>query len=180
MRANRPSVLGLSVAALLAVATPAGAQSQPTYNNGFQLNRYEPTAAGEWSFWVDHPWYSSTRYFAAGLTLNYGHAPLVFGQKNADGTFTENQTVIGHQLLGHLDLAGSFLDRVTLSLSLPITFLERGTETPIAGVLPKNGAGIGDPRLGGMVRLWKQPDADPISISFGAFLWIPLRAVGDS
>ncbi|HNO67637.1 MAG TPA: hypothetical protein PKI49_03945, partial [Pseudomonadota bacterium] len=40
---------------------------------GFQVNRYEPTAAGEWSFWVDHPWYSSTRYFAAGITLNYAH-----------------------------------------------------------------------------------------------------------
>jgi OOP family OmpA-OmpF porin len=176
--ANRSGLVCATLGALLALLAPKAAQAQ-TYNNGYQLNRYEPTAAGEWSFWVDHPWYSSTRYFAAGLTLNYGHHPLVFGTKNADGSFTESQVVIGHQLLGHLDLAGSFLDRVNVSLSLPITFLERGTDVPLAGILPRDGGGVGDPRLGAMVRLWKQPDADPISISLGAYLWIPLRAGGD-
>ncbi|MFO0574834.1 MAG: OmpA family protein [Polyangia bacterium] len=173
---KRHCLLGVAAAALLSLASPAHAQ-----NTGFQLNRYEPTAAGEWSFMVDHPWYSSTRYFAGGITLNYGHQPLVFGTAQPDGTFQQNQVVIGHQLLGHVDLAGSFLDRVTLSLTLPITLLERGTDTPIAGITPMQGAGVGDPRIGGMVRLWKHADRDPISVHLGAFVWIPLRAIaGDS
>jgi OOP family OmpA-OmpF porin len=165
----------VSASALLLAAEPA--QAQPV-NNGFQLNRYEPTTAGEWSFMVDHPWYSSTRYFAAGITLNYGHSPLVFGSRLPDGRFEEKSVIIRHHLLGHIDLAGSFLDRVTLSLTMPITFLERGTDTPIAGISPMQGAGVGDPRIGGMVRLWRQPEVDAISISLGAFVWVPLRAVG--
>jgi hypothetical protein len=65
--------VGLTVSALLGATAPAAAQATQT---GFTINRYEPTAAGEWSFWVDHPWYSSMRYFAAGVTLNYGHNAL--------------------------------------------------------------------------------------------------------
>lgn len=175
---NRNILMCAALGSMLGLASTASAQS--SYNNGFQLNRYEPTAAGEESFWVDHPWYSSTRRFAAGLTLNYGHNPLIFGQRNSDGTFTQSNSVIEHQLLGHVDLAASFLDRITVSLSLPITFLERGTEMPVAGVLPRDGGGVGDPRIGGMVRLWKQPDRDPFSINFGAYLWIPVRAGGDN
>ncbi len=177
--ANRPLGAVAACAALLLFGQPAKAQTAP--KNGFQLNRYEPTTAGEWSFMVDHPWYSSTRYFAAGITLNYGHNPLVFGQQQADGSFHESQVVIGHQLLGHIDLAGSFLDRVTISLSLPISLLERGSPVPIAGVSPMEGVGIGDPRLGAMIRLAKQPDSDPFSVSIGALVWLPLRQwVSDS
>ena len=146
-------------------------------NRGFTINRYDPTPAGEWSFWVDHPWYSRTRYFAAGITLNYAHNPLVLGATNDAGT-TE-RAVIEHQLLGHLDIAGSFLDRVTLNLSLPVTLLERGTA--LAGVSPTEGVGVGDPRLGAMVRLYGQPDESPVSLNLGVNFYIPLRSLtGDT
>src|SRR3954447_26300469 len=106
--------LGIAATAMFcSVAGVSTAQAQ--VNAGFEINRYQPTAAGEWSFWVDHPWYSSMRYFAGGITLNYAHNPLVFGQQNADGTFTQTQSVIEHQLIGHVDLAGSFLDRVLIT-----------------------------------------------------------------
>src|SRR5262249_40545838 len=113
----------------------------------------------------------------AGLTLNYAHKPLVFGITNGSG-FTEQRAVIENQLLGHIDIAGSFLDRVTLNLSLPVTFLEQGTAT--AGVSPQSGT-VGDPRLGAMVRVWGQPDESPISINLGVNFYIPLRAItGDT
>jgi hypothetical protein len=169
-----PVRAGLCSAVLWALLASSAARAQ---NQGFTVNRYEPTAAGEWSFWVDHPWYSRTRYFAAGLTLNYGHNPLVFGRDNGSG-FTQTATVIEHQLLGHLDVAGSFLDRITLNLSLPITLLESGN--PTSTITPQSGT-VGDPRLGFMVRLWGQPDESPISINLGANFYIPLRAItGDS
>ncbi len=147
-------------------------------NQGFQINRYEPTAAGEWSFWVDHPWYSSTRYFAAGVTLNYAHNPLVFGTISSDGKFTQQTSVIEHQFLGHVDLAGSFLDRVLITASLPIVFLEKGT--PVSSVGPGDQVTVGDPRLGVMIRLFGQPYRSAFSMSIGGEVWFPLRRFTDS
>jgi len=166
-------LLVLLGSALLGLSPPARAQ-----NTGFQVNRYEPTAAGEWSFWVDHPWYSSTRYFAAGITLNYAHNPLVFGTVNADGSFTQETRVIEHQFIGHVDLAGSFLDRVLLTASLPVVFLEKGSAA--GGVAPGDQVTVGDPRFGVMVRLYGQPYRGPFSISIGGEVWVPLRKFTDS
>ena len=164
-------VLGALWMATFLAVTPAHAQ---TLGSGFQLNRYEPTTAGEWAFWVDHPWYSSTRYFAAGVTLNYAHNPLVFGVTDADGTFNRNSAVIAHQLLGHVDLAGSFLDRVTLSLSLPVVFLEEGG-MPAANIAASSQVSVGDLRFGGMVRLFGQPYRSAFSMSIGGQVWLPWR-----
>ena len=144
----------------------------PAQNRGFQVNRYEPTAAGEWSFSVDHPVYSSTRPLAVGLSLNYAHAPLVFGYRSLDGTFAQEGAVLAHQLLAHLDLAGSFRDRVLLTLSLPITLFENGRA---AYGIAAAGAAVGDPRLGGKVRIYGQPYRSAFSISIGGEIWVPWR-----
>lgn len=166
--------LVLASAALSALPS-ARAQSSPAA--GFQVNRYEPTAAGEWGFLVDHPYYSSTRYFAGGITLNYGHNPLVRRIFSADGSLLQTDAILAHQLIGHVDLAGSFLDRVTVSLSLPVTLLEQGQS--LLGVTPTSPA-VGDPRIGAMVRVFGQPDASPISLSVGGYLWVPLRSFASS
>ena len=151
---------------------PAFAQAQP--RQGFELNRYQPTAAGEWSFAVDHPWYSSTRYFAAGVTLNYAHQPLVTGTQDQNGVFSQTQSLIDHHFIAHIDLAGSFLDRVLVTASLPIVLASSGDPAFAMG------ASVGDPRIGAKVRLYGQPYQDVFSASFGADLWIPLRAMTDS
>ena len=59
---------------------------------------------------VDHPWYSRMRYFAAGVTLDYAHNPLIAGLVRPDGTLTQTQSVIEHGVTGHIDIAGSFLE----------------------------------------------------------------------
>jgi OOP family OmpA-OmpF porin len=170
----RPSIALCAVLwALCLMSSPVRAQ-----NLGFQINRYEPTTVGEWSFLVDHPWYSSTRYFAAGVTLNYAHNPLVYGFSTVDNSFRQTQSIIQHQLLGHVDLAGSFLDRVTIAASLPVTFLERGQR--VGDLAPVSGAAVGDPRLTVMGRLFGQPDRSPVSLSIGASVWIPLRKIDGS
>src|SRR3954468_7652012 len=105
MRPLRRALVGLAIAAC---ALPARAGA-----DGFQLERYEPNAAGSWFLSVPHPWYSSTRFFAAGLTLDDGHNPLLGGLYDGE-TFIRTVAVVEHQLVGHLDVAGSFLDRVQL------------------------------------------------------------------
>jgi outer membrane protein OmpA-like peptidoglycan-associated protein len=171
---SRLRLLGLLLVGLLGQDLPA-ADAQ---NQGFQLNRYEPTPAGEWSFLIDHPWFSSTRYFAGGVTLNYAHDPLFLGRVNDDGSFSPQAPIIEHQLLGHLDLAGSFLDRVTLAFSLPVVFYEAGM--PSLGITPVSGAAVSDPRFSLMVRIWGQPDRTPFSVSLGGHLWVPLRQLDGS
>ncbi|MDB4965409.1 MAG: OmpA family protein [Myxococcales bacterium] len=156
-------------ALLLLVAGGAVARA-----DGFQLERYEPTPAGSWFLAVPHPWYSSTRYFAAGLTLDYGHNPLLGGL--FEPGFRQTVAIVEHQLVGHVDVAGSFLDRVQLSLSLPVVLMERGT--PAFGAAPIGGAAVGDPRVGVMVRLWGQADRSPISIHAGGYVWIPVGVTG--
>ncbi|MCU1281553.1 MAG: outer membrane protein OmpA, partial [bacterium] len=137
--------------------------------DGFALERYEPTPAGSWFVTVPQPWYSSTRYFAAGLTLDYGHNPLLGG--TFDPRFHETVAIVEHQLVGHVDVAGSFLDRVQLSLSLPVVLMERGTAA--FGAAPIGGAAVGDLRAGAMVRLFGQPDRSRISLHVGGYVWIP-------
>ena len=120
------------------------------------------------------PWYSSTRWFAGGLTLDYAHDPLLGGV--FDPRFRETVAIVEHQLVGHVDLAGSFLDRVQLSLSLPVVLLERGTAA--FGAAPIGGAAVGDVRLGAMVRLWGQPDRSRFSLHVGGYVWIPVGTYG--
>ncbi len=156
----------LAIAALLCSLVAArGARA-----DGFAIERYEPTPAGSWFVAVPQPWYSSTRYLAGGLTLDYGHNPLLGGV--FDPRFHETVAIVEHELVGHVDVAGSFLDRVQLSLSLPVVLLERGTAA--FGAAPIGGAAVGDVRLGAMARLWGQPDRSRFSLHFGGYVWIPV------
>lgn len=156
---------------------PRALRAQSAPQVGFELNRYHPTNAGEWSFLVDHPWYSSTRRFSLGLTLNYANNPLNIATVSADGLTQKSTAAINHLLTGNLDFAISFADRVTLNASLPATLLSLGPEDPVAGVIPPP-AGVNDPRLGAMVRVYGQPDASPVSVNLGVQLWAPLQSVG--
>ncbi|MFO0576445.1 MAG: OmpA family protein [Polyangia bacterium] len=159
--------------ALTGLVSSADAQTAGT-NRGFELNRYEPTAAGEWSFAVDHPWYSSLRYFAGGITLNYAHNPLVLGQRSPAGDYSVLRPIIEHRLMGHVDVAGSFADRVLVGFSLPVVLMERGNSE--AGVRPIDTAALGDPRIGARFRLLGQPYGSAFSLSLGLDLWIPLNS----
>ena len=85
-----------------------------------------------------------------------------------DSGFQQTSPLISNLFIGHIDGAVSFLDRILLSASLPVTLAETGP----AG----HGASIGDPRIGALARIWGQPLGSVVSISAGANLWIPLRA----
>lgn len=166
--------LGLALAAGL-YSSPALAQ-----NRGFQLNRYEPTAAGEWSFWVDHPWFSRRSVFTAGLTLDYGHNSLVYDTVRADGSVASSQSLITHSLVGHFDVAFAIRNRLLITASLPVAFLENGETVSGAGIQAASGAYVSDPRLGATVRLYGQPYGSGFSASFGTQVWLPLRSLTDS
>jgi hypothetical protein len=128
---------------------------------GYQLNRYEPTPAGDPFSVVEFPWYSSTRFLAARLTFDYARNLLV-----ADG----GPAPIANSQGAHLDVAASIWDRAALTLSVPFVLSQSGTM--FAGVGP-NDATAGDPRIGVRARLYGQPD-ELLTLSGVAYLWIPI------
>src|SRR5437763_15984072 len=89
--------------------------------HGFQIERYESTFAGEATFGTERPWYSSERWFSAALTFDLGHNPAWVGNNRGD-----SGSALDNQFAGRLDLAGSFLDRFLLGISLPMTLYENG------------------------------------------------------
>jgi outer membrane protein OmpA-like peptidoglycan-associated protein len=166
-RAIRFSILGAVLCGLLGGDSTARAQTASGGpNSGFEVNRFEPTAAGEYTFGVDHPWYSAMRRVAAGMTLDYADHPLVLGL-NTGNSYNQQSALIGGLFIAHMDVAVSFLDRILLTASLPVTLYDNGSSM--------GGATVGDPRLGIMGRLWGQPYHSIFSVSLGVAVWIPLR-----
>ncbi|MBS2031250.1 MAG: OmpA family protein [Deltaproteobacteria bacterium] len=176
MRALR--LVGLP-AAVLACSLLVG-PSAFADNVGYQLNAFEPPPAGDPYTVVEYPWYSGTRAFAAGLTLDYAHNLIVSQHHDAAGNVVADPAPIASQLDGHLDLAASFWDRLGLNLSVPMVLHASGT--PIDGIGP-SGTVVGDPRLGARVRLWGQPDT-AFTLGLSGYVWIPVGAekhlAGDS
>ena len=140
---------------------------------GFRVHRYEGSTAGTWLFLLERPWYSGTRYGAVGVTFDYGHNALQPRVPTGRGPLTP---IVSNALVGHVDLAGSLFDRLLLSASLPVTFLETGSPELVSQVGPLRGIGVGDPRVGLMVRLFGQADRDAFSAHLGADVWIPIGA----
>ena len=157
----------ITLATVLTVIAASGSARA----DGFGVDRHEPTPAGEWFFAVDHPWYTSTRDVAAGITLDYSHDALVYGSRDANGNFVQQYPALEHQLVLHFDVAVSLLDRLTFAASLPVVLVERGTS--MLEFKPLTGVAAGDLRLGVMVRLLGHPDSDVFSLSAGVALWVP-------
>jgi outer membrane protein OmpA-like peptidoglycan-associated protein len=150
-------------AALVAMVGTAHAQEA-----GYQLDRYEPTPAGDPFLAVESPWYSTAPSFAAALVFDYAHNLLAAEHREPDGTVVSDPSPIAHHEAAHLALAGSIANRIGLSLNIPIVLGESGTA--FAGVAP-SGTTAGDPRAGVRVRLFGD---ESLSLSGAGYLWIPV------
>ncbi len=140
---------------------------------GFQLDRYDGPSASSSLLLLERPTYSGTSFGAAGITLGYAHRPLVPRLLTGRGNL---EPLVLHSLVGTVVLSGSLFDRVLISASLPVSLLELGTPELVSQVGPLQTVGIGDPRVGLMVRLAGQADRDGISLHLGSEVWIPIGA----
>ena len=161
------SVWLFKLAAALAVSIgpqaekPAQAQQQ-----GFQGESPRANGGRRVVILVDHPWYSSMRYFAAGITLNYAHNPLVFGRVSSSGVFSQTTAVIEHQLIGHVDPPARSLTACCSRRLCPSPSW-KGDPNGAGGVKANDNISFGDPRVGVMIRLFGQPYRSAISMSIG-------------
>lgn len=172
--AVRPMRAPMIALALALCAAPLTSRAQSPALRGWALDRFEPSPAGDVFFVAEHPWYSSARYLAAGIVLDHAIAPLSLRREYADGTTREDGVVSG-MLVGHVLVAGSFLDRVGVHASLPVSLLQSGTPDPTMAtrLAPAGSPAVGDLRLGVRVRILGRSDTTPFSLHLGAVLWAP-------
>ena len=179
MRLYKLGVTAVAGLVCILITTPASAQflGPPEYTqHGFQIDRYRPTFAGESTFGVERPWYSSERWFSADFVLDEGHNPAWIGVNRGGG-----HGAIDDQFVGHLQLAASFLDRFLFGISFQETLYEGGSFVNGAEPLQSSrngGTAFGDPIVSGMLRIFGHSDHSPISMHIGASVWIP--RVGDA
>lgn len=165
---GRSLVAGL----LLSLADAGVARGQAV---GYQLDRYEPTPAGDAFSIVEAPWYSAGPAYAAAIVFDYAYNLLVAESVDGSGNVVTAPSPIAHHQAAHLAVSGSIFDRVGLSLSMPVILRQSGTL--YAGIGP-SGTAAGDPRIGVRARVLGE-DSSLVSLSVAGYLWIPIGAEDD-
>ncbi|MCA9577228.1 MAG: OmpA family protein [Myxococcales bacterium] len=119
----RRLVTGL--AALLVVGGASVAGAQPSV----QLNRFVPSEQTNDGFAVSSAEVQGDMRFGAQFYIDYANDPLVY-EVTRGSAGSEAFSVVEHQLTGNLNASLGIRDRLTLSLGLPIVFLENGDDIP--------------------------------------------------
>ena len=171
-RRSKAAVLAVSmIAAVLVLGL--GSQAHAAAARRFTLDRYNPTAIGESSLWVERPWYTEgADFLTVGLTFDYAHDPLQLAWLQS-GKTTKTFAVIEHELVGRLELAAAFWNRLNVGISLPMVLLERGVS--LFGITPLQRPTFSDPSLALLGRILGERMEDMFSLHVGVEAWLPLQ-----
>jgi outer membrane protein OmpA-like peptidoglycan-associated protein len=147
---------------LLCIATSSPAMAQSTVN-GWALDRYQPTGAGEPFFVSDFPWYSVTHRAAAAVTVDYARNPLIVRPANSPAL-----AIIDNMLQLHMQGSLSLFNRIGLSVDVPVSLVQTaGAQSGAAGLSAyTTGPVTGDVRLGLRTRIFGQSDLEWFSVHF--------------
>jgi len=167
--------LAFIVSAAIGIAAPSTAHAQ---NNGWALDRFESTPAGDLFFAAERPWYTGPRPFAIrfGVIADYARNPLVIRGPTANTEATSQ--IVDNMLALHAQLGIALVDRIGIHVSVPVSVLQTGTADPGLGLQPAQNPSIMDPRIGARFRIVGQPDIDPISLSLGGALMVNAAVMG--
>ena len=134
------------------------------------LHRYEPAERGSEWFASESLDFRGAMRPAFGVTGDYAHAPYTL--RNLDGS--KLGKVIDHTAYLHIGAALVIAQRFRVGIALPLALSQGGTSSPTTEGLYRapNQGGLGDIRLSGDVRLFGEYGG-PITIAFGARLWLP-------
>ncbi len=163
--------------ALLGLAVAPRAEAQTASGSGWALNRYEPAPMGDAFFLAEHPWYSSTRVFSVGLYGDYANNPLRLNVTNTGTGSSSTSDDITGMFVMHVGGQVSFLDRVGVHVSLPVSLFQgssSGANAAVTAVGPSDSPAVADLRAGLRVRIFGHADRDPVSLHLGANLWAPI------
>ncbi len=145
---------------MLGYAGNASAQSQ-----GFALDRFDPTPAGDLFFGVQNPGVDGRLRVNFAAVADYAHAPLVVRNGN-----DEVGKLISKQGYIHVGASIAILDRLLIHASLPVAFVNQG-DSP-AGFKSPDAATSGDFRFGGRFAVVGKV-TDPFQLAISAKVFLP-------
>jgi outer membrane protein OmpA-like peptidoglycan-associated protein len=160
---SRWAALPLALLALL----PQTAYAQSA---GFAIDRFDPAERGSDWFAADSLDLRGHGRLMLGATGDFSEKPLVLYNRDGD----ELRDIIEHQLFVHVGGSLVLWDRLRLGVNLPILAYQAGEGGTVQGVRfeAKDGAAVGDLRLGADVRLLGAY-RDPISLAAGVAVFAP-------
>jgi OmpA-OmpF porin, OOP family len=153
---------------LLFLEASAAAQ---TRTPGLALSRYNPSERGSDWFVAESLDLRGKNRLALGLVGDYAHDPLVVYDAQ---TKEQLAAVISNQFYAHFGASFVLLERLRLSLNMPVLMAQNGDTMVIGGqtVAADHGAHLGDLRFGSDVRLFGVYGG-PITVALGAQLYFP-------
>ena len=163
------------IACLAALGFGPGAEAQPL-SEGFALQQYEPTYAGDRFFAVPDASVEGKLVPAVKLSLVYGYLPLRVADA-ATGKTVPNGELVRHQLYLDLDASLSIADLVRLDVALPVAAFQSG-EAPSPGALAVRGGRLSDLRVGARVALAGSA-RDPAAVGLQVDLFLPTGSKDD-
>lgn len=149
------------------VSTFAHAQSKAP---GFALDRFDPSERGSDWFTTESLDLRGNLRVAGGLVLDYARDPLVYYLPNGD----KGTAIVSDQFYAHAGLGLILVDRVRLSLNMPVALANAGDSRTIGGQLVSsdNTVAAGDLRASLDVRLVGEY-RDPATLAIGARVYFP-------
>lgn len=172
---------GLRLATIVVGIIASSATSFAQTSRNVDLPRFEPSPAGDRFFGVPSPYTPGEAVLHAGVLLDYAKNPLII----TDQSGATAGHVVEHQLLLHLNVAVTLMERLALNADLPLALVNRGDGTVEVGTfvgagafISPSGAGMGDLRLGARLRLFGGYH-DPFQIGIGGYLWLPTGTRND-
>ncbi|MCB9589857.1 MAG: OmpA family protein [Polyangiaceae bacterium] len=153
------------LAASLFVASAASAQDA-----GFALNRFDPSDRGSNWFALESLDFDGHLSAALGVVGDWAYKPLVL--YNGDGD--EVQAVVEHQVFAHVGGSLTLWDDLKLGVNIPLAVVNSGESgtTTNSSFSSKDGATIGDVRVGGDYRLLGSP-GDLLRLGLGVGVFLP-------
>jgi outer membrane protein OmpA-like peptidoglycan-associated protein len=167
-RAKRAS--GLPAASCVAVLLVSTLGTSAMAQEGFALNRFEPSERGSEWFALDSLDLRGHGRWAAGVVGDWSHRPLVLYDEAGDKV----QALLDDQVYAYVGGSVVWWDRLRLSASFPVV-LASTTEAASEGAatLPvASGANVGDLRFGVDVRLVGE-HGDVFSLALGTHVHAP-------
>lgn len=152
----------------MSVSREASAQEEPT-KGSLALNQFDPAPAGDDFFNVSSPFvYGEFIEPRAMITMDYGEKPLrLFDDE-------KSASVVGRQVFMHVNASMAIVDRLLISLSLPVAVVQSGDSPIIEGTaaVSPDVAQVGDMRIGLRVRVYGEPE-EAFQLGVGNYLYVP-------
>ena len=157
---------------LTGIAASAAAQSAPaSATPPLALDRFYPAPPGDTMFGVQSPHVEGDLTPQFSVVGDYAHDPLVLQTAR---TAEARGTVVGAQLLLHLQAGITLRSRLFFHASFPVALLQQGGNPVADGTAftSPSGADIGDLRLGVRLRIFGE-HKDALQLALGGYVWLP-------